>query len=78
MDWQDQYSKKWLSCQKQSTDSMQLPSKALLNSSQSKKVQFANSSGITNNLGEQKLFSIIKEPLVESQSLTSSCTTEQL
>jgi hypothetical protein len=33
MDWQDQYSKKWLSCQKQSTDSMQSPSKFQLNSS---------------------------------------------
>jgi hypothetical protein len=33
MDWQDQYSKNWLSCQKQSTDSMQSPSKFQLNSS---------------------------------------------
>ena len=30
------------------------------------------------NLGYQKLFSTIKEPLVESPCLTSSCTTEQL
>jgi hypothetical protein len=30
------------------------------------------------NLGEQKLFSTKKEPLVESPFLTSSCTTEQL
>jgi hypothetical protein len=30
------------------------------------------------NLGKQKLFSMIKEPLVASPCLTSSCTTEQL
>jgi hypothetical protein len=30
------------------------------------------------NPGEQKLFSTIKEPLVESPCQTSSCTTEQL
>jgi hypothetical protein len=34
-------------------------------------------SGITKNLGEQKLFSTIKEPLGESPCMTSSCTTEQ-
>ena len=33
MDWQDQCSKNGLSCQKQSTDSMQSPSKFQLNSS---------------------------------------------
>ena len=33
MEWQDQYSQKWLSCRKQSTDSMQSPSKFQLNSS---------------------------------------------
>jgi hypothetical protein len=55
-----------------------IPIKHQLNSSQSEKGQFANSSGITKNLGEQKLFSTIKEPLVESPSLTSCCNTEQL
>jgi hypothetical protein len=40
--------------------------------------QFANSSGLTKNLGWQKLFSTIKETLVESPCLASSCTTEQL
>jgi hypothetical protein len=29
-------------------------------------------------LGEQKLLSTIKEPVVERPSLTSSCTTEQI
>ena len=41
------------------------------------KGQFANSSGITKNLGYQKLFSTIKELLGESPSLTSSYITEQ-
>jgi hypothetical protein len=40
--------------------------------------QFANSPGITKNLGYQKLFSTIKELLVESLSLTLSYATEQL
>jgi hypothetical protein len=42
-----------------------IPIKFQLNSSLSQKGQFANSSGIIKNLGEQKLFSTIKEPLVE-------------
>jgi hypothetical protein len=42
------------------------------------KGQFSNSSGITKKLGYQKLFSTLKEPLVESPCLISSCTTKQL
>jgi hypothetical protein len=39
--------------------------------------QFANLSGITKNPEYQKLFSVIKELLGKSASLTSSCTSEQ-
>ena len=56
---------KQLSCQKKSIDLMQSPSKFQLNFSPSQKGQFANSSAITKNLGQQKLFSTIKESLVE-------------
>jgi hypothetical protein len=42
------------------------------------KGQFANSSGITKNLEQEKLFSTINEFPVESPSLTSSGMTEQL
>jgi hypothetical protein len=55
-----------------------IPIKIPVNSLQNLKEQFVNSSGITKNLGYSKLFSTIKEPVVESPSLTSSCTTEQL
>jgi hypothetical protein len=44
-------------------------SKFQLNSSMNEKRQFENSSGITKNLGQQKLFSMIKESLVESTCL---------
>jgi hypothetical protein len=40
--------------------------------------QFTSSSGITKNLIQQKVFSTIKEPLVESLTPTLKCTKEQL
>jgi hypothetical protein len=53
-------------------------SKLQLNSSWSQKEQFANSSGITKILVYRKLFSTIRELLVDSPSLISNCNTEQL
>jgi hypothetical protein len=66
-------------CQKQSTDSMQFPSKLQRNSSQIKKQPFSNSSGITKNLGEEKLSSKIKKKNNSGITIpTLSCTTEHL
>ena len=59
---------------------MQSPqnSNLILHQLKQKKEPFPNTFGITQNPGEQKLFSKIKELLMESASLISSCTAEQL